>query len=83
MLPKFGGKGMYGDNVHRAVVEAGERVTGITIHKLSNEYDKGDIIAQFSVEISSADSVSDVAAKVHELEYAHFPRVIEEYILSK
>lgn len=82
LLPKYGGKGMYGDNVHRAVVEAGESVTGITIHKLNEEYDGGDIIAQFEVALSPDDGVEQVADKVHALEYEHYPRVIEEYIRS-
>jgi phosphoribosylglycinamide formyltransferase-1 len=80
LLPKFGGKGMYGSHVHRAVVEAGERESGITIHYVNEHYDEGNIIFQASCEILSSDTADDVARKVGELEYRHFPRVIEEVL---
>lgn len=82
LLPKYGGKGMYGDNVHKAVVEAGDKESGITIHYVNEHYDEGQIIFQASCEVLPTDTFSDVARKVHELEYAHFPQVIER-ILSK
>lgn len=77
LLPRHGGKGMYGDRVHQAVVECGDTESGITIHKVNEVYDSGDIIAQFKVSVTPEDTPETVAAKVHELEYKHFPEVIE------
>ena len=82
LLPKYGGKGMYGDNVHKKVVEMRDSKSGITIHYVNEKYDEGEIIFQESCTISPEDTYKDVARKVHNLEYAHFPRVIEEVILS-
>ena len=76
LLPKFGGKGMYGDNVHKAVIEAGEIKSGITIHYINENYDEGDIIFQAECSVEDGDTYQDVAGKVHELEYRHFPRVL-------
>ena len=78
LLPKFGGKGMYGSHVHEAVVAAGEKETGITIHFANENYDEGKIIFQDKCPVLPEDSPEDVAAKVHALEYEHFPRVIGE-----
>ena len=80
LLPKFGGKGMYGSLVHEAVVAAGEKESGITIHYVNENYDEGQIIFQAKCPVSPADSPDDVAAKVHALEYEHFPRVIGEIV---
>lgn len=80
LLPKFGGKGMYGIHVHQAVRDAGEEVTGITIHYVSEQCDAGDIIFQARTAISGADTVGDIAAKVHKLEMDHYPRVIESLL---
>ena len=80
LLPKFGGKGMYGSFVHEAVVAAGEKESGITIHYVNENYDEGQIIFQAKCPVSPADSPDDVAAKVHALEYEHFPRVIGEIV---
>lgn len=80
LLPKFGGKGMYGMNVHRAVKEAGERETGITIHLVNEEYDKGRILHQAICALSEEDSPESIAEKVHQLEYANFPVQIERFI---
>ena len=82
LLPKYGGKGMYGDNVHKAVVAAGEKESGITIHEVNEQYDSGDIIAQFRVALTPEDTPETVAAKIHELEQRYFPQVIERHILS-
>lgn len=82
LLPKYGGKGMYGDAVHKAVVAAKERKSGITIHYINERYDEGDIIFQASCEVLPDDSPEDVAQKVHKLEYEHFPKIIESVILS-
>lgn len=78
LLPKFGGKGMYGRYVHEAVVAAGETETGITIHLVSDECDGGRVVFQASVPVGPDDTPSDVEAKVHELERIHFPRVVGE-----
>lgn len=77
LLPKFGGKGMYGHHVHQAVVDAGETVSGITIHYVNENYDEGNIIFQATCPVTSDDTADMVAEKVHALEYEHFPRVIE------
>lgn len=78
LLPRHGGKGMYGANVHRAVKEAGDTVTGITIHLVSEEYDKGEIIFQATVEVAPDDTPEDIERKIHHLERLHFPRVIRD-----
>lgn len=80
LLPKFGGKGMYGDNVHKAVVESKETESGITIHYVNENYDEGKIIFQAKCEVLSTDTYECVAAKIHELEYEYFPKVIESLI---
>lgn len=81
LLPKYGGKGMYGDRVHQAVVEAGEKESGITIHYVNSHYDEGQIIFQATCPVLPADTAELVADKVHALEYAHFPQVIEDLLL--
>ena len=80
LLPKYGGKGMYGMNVHRAIVENKEKETGITIHFVNENYDEGAIIFQKSVLLSEIDSSESVAEKIHELEQRYFPEVIEKLI---
>jgi phosphoribosylglycinamide formyltransferase-1 len=80
LLPAYGGKGMYGDYVHKAVVAAGETRTGITIHYVNEHYDEGAIIFQKDCPVLPPDTADDVAAKVHELEYSHYPRVIEKLL---
>ncbi|MGG8496388.1 phosphoribosylglycinamide formyltransferase [Tenacibaculum sp. TC6] len=82
LLPKYGGKGMYGMNVHKAVKENNEAETGITIHYVNENYDEGAIIFQAKTSVSSSDTPETIAQKVHELEYEHFPKVIEEVILQ-
>lgn len=83
LLPKFGGKGMYGDNVHKAVVESKETETGITIHYVNENYDEGTIIFQAKCPVEPTDTYEEVAKKVHTLEYKHFPIVIENILKSK
>lgn len=83
LLPKFGGKGMYGDNVHKAVVEAKEKETGITIHYVNENYDEGTIIFQATCPVLESDTYEDVAKKVHTLEYTHFPIIIEDILKGK
>ena len=80
LLPKYGGKGMYGMHVHRAVVANKESETGITIHYVNEHYDEGTIIFQESVGLDIGDSPEDVAAKIHELEQENFPQVIEKIL---
>ena len=80
LLPKQGGKGMYGDRVHKAVVESGDTESGITIHLIDEQYDKGTTFFQAKCEVLPTDTPDDVAAKVHALEYEHFPHVIEEIL---
>lgn len=81
LLPKFGGKGMYGQYVHEAVINAGEVESGITIHYVDEHYDNGDIIFQTACPVLPGDKPGDVAQRIHALEHAHYPRVVEETIL--
>jgi phosphoribosylglycinamide formyltransferase 1 len=83
LLPKFGGKGMYGLNVHEAVRASGEKETGITIHLVNNNYDEGKILFQASCSVVEGYSAEKIQQCVQELEYAHYPRVIENWILGK
>lgn len=83
LLPKYGGKGMYGMHVHTAVVANREKETGITIHHVNERYDEGSIIFQASTAISKEDIPETVAQKVHALEYEHFPRVLEKLLYEK
>ena len=80
LLPKYGGKGMFGMNVHETVVRNKETETGISIHYVNKEYDKGSIIFQSKCPVLSTDTPEDIANKVHELEYMHFPRIIEQIL---
>ena len=82
LLPKYGGKGMYGDTVHQAVVANSEKESGITIHYVNQVYDSGDIIFQAKCEIAPGETALSLAGKVHALEYMHFPVIIEKLILS-
>lgn len=81
LLPKYGGKGMYGMNVHKAIHEKKEVETGISIHYVNENYDEGKMIFQATTAINPEDSVKDIAHKIHELEQAHFPKVIENLLL--
>ncbi len=80
LLPKYGGKGMYGMNVHEAVHRSGDRESGITIHLIDEEYDRGTIVFQARTELAPEDTPEDIANKVHSLEYRHFPEVIAHWI---
>ncbi|MCC7466581.1 MAG: phosphoribosylglycinamide formyltransferase [Saprospiraceae bacterium] len=82
LLPKYGGKGMYGHHVHEAVKAAGERESGPTIHFVNEHYDEGDIVFQARCEITPNDSAEDIARKVLALEHAHYPGIIERVILT-
>lgn len=80
LLPKYGGKGMYGENVHKAVVANKEKETGITIHLVDEVYDNGAILTQEKCTVLATDTPDQVAEKIHKLEYQHFPKTIEEYL---
>ena len=80
LLPKYGGKGMYGDRVHQSVKDAGDPQTGITIHYVNKHYDQGSIIFQAKVEISLQDSIQQIANKVQKLEHEHYPQVIDKIL---
>ena len=80
LLPKYGGKGMYGTHVHQAVVANGEKESGITIHFVNEHYDEGNILFQAKTEVLPADTADTLAEKIHLLEYEHFPKVIEEWL---
>lgn len=82
LLPKFGGKGMYGMHVHQAVLENKETETGITIHYVNEKYDEGKILFQAKVKVEETDSLDEIANKIHQLEYLHFPKEIEKICLS-
>jgi phosphoribosylglycinamide formyltransferase-1 len=80
LLPKYGGKGMYGTNVHKAVVSNKETESGITIHYVNEYYDQGAIIFQAKCPISQSDTFNDVAYKIRHLELDHFPTVIHKIL---
>ena len=80
LLPKYGGKGMYGMNVHKAVLAKKEMETGISIHFVNKKYDEGNIIFQATVPVEPNDSAEEIAEKIHVLEYEHFPTVIEKLL---
>ena len=83
LLPKYGGKGMYGMNVHQAVLANNEKETGITIHYVNEHYDEGEFIFQKSVNIEDCQSADEIASKIHELEHRFFPEVIADILNSK
>jgi phosphoribosylglycinamide formyltransferase-1 len=80
LLPKYGGKGMYGHHVHEAVIANGEKQSGITVHLVNERYDEGTTLAQFTVDVAPDDTPESLAEKIHALEYEHFPAVIEQAI---
>ncbi len=80
LLPKYGGKGMFGNHVHEAVKRNQENETGITIHYVNENYDEGAIIYQAKTELYATDSVEEIALKVHALEYEYFPKIIDELL---
>ena len=82
LLPNYGGKGMYGLNVHKAVLAAKDKESGITIHRVNSNYDEGEIIFQATCPVLRNDKPETLAARVHELEHLHYPRVIEEVLMN-
>ncbi|MBQ8158721.1 MAG: phosphoribosylglycinamide formyltransferase [Prevotella sp.] len=83
LLPKYGGKGMWGHHVHEAVKAAGDTETGMTVHYVSNVCDGGEIVAQFRTPLSPDDTADDIAEKEHQLEMLHFPAVVEKVIFEE
>ncbi len=81
LLPKYGGKGMYGDNVHKEVIKNKENESGITIHYVNELYDEGSIIFQKKCSINKSDTYESLAKKIHELEYQYYPQIIESLLL--
>ncbi len=82
LLPKYGGKGMYGSHVHEAIARNNDTETGITVHYVNENYDEGAIIFQKSISITPADNASVIAEKVHRLEYEYYPKVIEKLLMG-
>jgi phosphoribosylglycinamide formyltransferase-1 len=82
LLPAYGGKGMYGDRVHTAVIAAGETESGITIHRVNERYDEGAVLSQFRCPVLESDTPETLATRIHALEHAHFPETIEQDILN-
>ena len=82
LLPKYGGKGMYGKYVHQAILDNKEVETGITIHYVNENYDEGAIIFQTKCSIETADTIEDIATKIHKLEMYHFPRAVESLLFQ-
>lgn len=80
LLPKYGGKGMYGNYVHAAVLENKEKESGITVHLVNEEFDSGEILAQFQVAVDENDTIDTLAKKIHILEHENFPKVVEQTI---
>lgn len=80
LLPKYGGKGMYGQRVHEAVIENNEVESGITIHTIDEEYDKGSIVFQITCPVNRDDTAETLANRIHHLEYEHYPKVIENLV---
>tara|TARA_B100000965_G_C19411539_1_gene677925 strand:+ start:165 stop:734 length:570 start_codon:yes stop_codon:yes gene_type:complete len=83
LLPKFGGKGFYGSKVHDSVIESKEEYSGITIHLVNNEYDKGKILFQKKIKIQEHETASTLSKRIHELEHFYFPQIIEKFLLDK
>jgi phosphoribosylglycinamide formyltransferase-1 len=82
LLPAFGGKGMYGIKVHEAVIRSGDQKSGISIHKVSSEYDKGDIVFQKELLLDQGETPASLAERIHMLEYEFYPKILEEELLS-
>ena len=80
LLPKYGGKGMYGMNVHDAVIKDNEKISGITVHMVNNNYDEGRIVFQKSINLDKNESATSLAVKIHNLEMKYFPEIITKYI---
>jgi phosphoribosylglycinamide formyltransferase-1 len=82
LLPKFGGKGMYGDFVHKAVLDAKEKKSGITIHLVNEEYDKGEVLAQYNFKLDSSESIESLRTKIQLTEHLYYPKVVRDFIMK-
>ena len=82
LLPAYGGKGMYGMRVHQAVIQAGDTKSGITIHHVNERYDEGEVICRYTLDIDKGETPESLARKIHQLEYDHYPEVVEKLIRS-
>jgi len=82
LLPKYGGKGMYGERVHETVIQSGDKESGISIHYVNGKYDEGNIIFQAKCEVLPDDTPDSLANRIHQLEYKHFPEVIEKLVMG-
>ena len=80
LLPKFGGKGMYGKKVHQSVIDSGEKESGITIHYVNQNYDEGEIIKQIKITVDKTDTSETLESKIHKVELDNFPKIIEELL---
>lgn len=83
LLPKYGGKGMYGHHVHEAIIDNNEKKSGITIHYVNEKYDDGQIIFQKELDVFTNDTTDSLASRIHELEYKYYPKVIEEILTDR
>jgi phosphoribosylglycinamide formyltransferase 1 len=83
LLPKFGGAGMYGDNVHEAVLKAGESETGVTIHTIDGEYDRGRVLAQERVKVLTGDTIGSLSERVKALEVSLYPKVLNDLVTGR
>ncbi len=83
LLPKFGGKGFFGSKVHNSVIDSREEYSGITIHLVNKEYDKGKILFQKKIKIKDNETASNLSSRIHELEHLYFPQIIEKFLLDK
>tara|TARA_B100000029_G_scaffold375668_1_gene370111 strand:- start:400 stop:969 length:570 start_codon:yes stop_codon:yes gene_type:complete len=83
LLPKFGGKGFYGENVHKSVIDSKEKKSGITIHLVNEKYDDGRILFQKSISVIDGDDVASLSKRIHNLEYKYYPQIIEKYLLNQ
>ena len=82
LLPAYGGKGMFGLHVHQAVIDAKEEKSGITIHRVNDHYDEGEVLFQKAIDVAHDDTPESLAQKIHQLEYEHYPRVVEQLIIN-
>lgn len=83
LLPKYGGKGFYGEHVHKSVLESNEKESGITIHLVNEKYDEGKVLFQKSIQVSESDDIHSLSSKIHALEYKYYPQIIENYLLNQ
>ena len=83
LLPKYGGKGYYGDYVHKSVLDSKESKSGITIHLVNEKYDDGKVLFQKEVLIDQLETIDSLASKIHKLEHKYYPEIIEKYILNQ